>query len=71
MTTTGGIALQALIIGFIVILAAITGFAYVTLFERRLLARFQARVGPNRAGYIPIPGRGGKERRLLPSSRQL
>ena len=65
MTTTGGIALQALIIGFIVILAAITGFAYVTLFERRLLARFQVRVGPNRAGYIPIPGRGGKERRLL------
>jgi NADH-quinone oxidoreductase subunit H len=26
------------------------------LFERRLLARFQNRVGPNRAGYIPLPG---------------
>jgi NADH-quinone oxidoreductase subunit H len=31
-------------------------FAYFTLFERRLLARFQNRVGPNRAGYIPLPG---------------
>ncbi len=27
-----------------------TGFAYLTLFERRFLARFQNRVGPNRAG---------------------
>jgi NADH-quinone oxidoreductase subunit H len=26
------------------------GFAYLTLFERRLLARFQNRIGPNRAG---------------------
>lgn len=26
------------------------GFAYTTLFERRVMARFQARVGPNRAG---------------------
>jgi NADH-quinone oxidoreductase subunit H len=31
-------------------LAATTMFAYFTLFERRLLARFQNRVGPNRAG---------------------
>jgi NADH-quinone oxidoreductase subunit H len=36
--------------------AATTLFAYFTLFERRLLARFQNRVGPNRAGYIPLPG---------------
>ena len=28
----------------------LTGFAYVTLLERRVIARFQARVGPNRAG---------------------
>jgi NADH-quinone oxidoreductase subunit H len=40
-------------------LAATTMFAYFTLFERTLLARFQNRVGPNRAGYIPLPG-GGK-----------
>ncbi len=35
-----------------VVLAVIllTGFAYVTLLERRVVARFQSRVGPNRAG---------------------
>jgi NADH-quinone oxidoreductase subunit H len=37
-------------------LATTTLFAYFTLFERILLARFQHRVGPNRAGYIPLPG---------------
>ncbi|MBK9943030.1 MAG: NADH-quinone oxidoreductase subunit H [Kouleothrix sp.] len=37
-------------------LAATTLFAYFTLFERLLLARFQHRVGPNRAGAIPLPG---------------
>lgn len=31
-------------------IAVTTGFAYLTLFERRLLARFQHRIGPNRAG---------------------
>ncbi len=35
---------------FVVALAVTTAFAYLTLFERRLLARFQHRVGPNRAG---------------------
>lgn len=35
---------------FVVIIAISTGFAYLTLLERRLLARFQHRVGPNRAG---------------------
>lgn len=34
----------------IITLAVTTGFAYLTLFERRLLARLQHRVGPNRAG---------------------
>ncbi|MBA3944586.1 MAG: NADH-quinone oxidoreductase subunit NuoH [Herpetosiphonaceae bacterium] len=33
-----------------VFLIATTGFAYLTLFERRLLARLQHRIGPNRAG---------------------
>lgn len=37
-------------------LAATTLFAYFTLFERRLLGRFQNRIGPNRAGHIPLPG---------------
>lgn len=31
-------------------LGVTTGFAYLTLFERRVLARLQNRVGPNRAG---------------------
>ena len=64
--TPGQIALRALIVGFIVSFAVITGFAYTTLLERKLLARLQARVGPNRAGYIPLPRRGGgPERKLL------
>ena len=63
--TPGQIALRALIVGFIISFAVITGFAYTTLLERKLLARLQARVGPNRAGYIPLPRRGGPERKLL------
>src|SRR5262249_5430749 len=42
--------------GLVLALAATTLFAYFTLFERILLARLQNRVGPNRAGYIPLPG---------------
>ena len=34
----------------ILLLVLLTGFAYLTWYERRLIARFQARVGPNRAG---------------------
>ncbi|HXF86134.1 MAG TPA: NADH-quinone oxidoreductase subunit NuoH [Anaerolineales bacterium] len=34
----------------VLILTLLTGFAYLTLYERRALARIQARVGPNRAG---------------------
>ena len=63
--TPGQIALRALIVGFIISLVVIGGFAYVTLLERKVLARLQHRVGPNRAGYIPFPRRGGKERRFL------
>ncbi len=39
-----------LIVAFILFMGTTTAFAYLTLFERRLLARFQNRVGPNRAG---------------------
>jgi NADH-quinone oxidoreductase subunit H len=34
----------------IILLAMTGGFAYLTLFERRVLARLQVRIGPNRAG---------------------
>ncbi len=34
----------------IAIVALLTAFAYMTLIERRVIARFQRRVGPNRAG---------------------
>jgi NADH-quinone oxidoreductase subunit H len=36
--------------GFVLCLILLTGFAYLTLYERRALARMQIRVGPNRAG---------------------
>ena len=35
---------------FILALLLLGGFAYLTLFERKVLARLQVRVGPNRAG---------------------
>jgi NADH-quinone oxidoreductase subunit H len=38
----------------IVLLAMTGGFAYVTLYERRLLAKIQVRIGPNRAGPFGI-----------------
>ncbi len=38
----------------IIILIIIGGFAYLTLFERRTLARVQIRIGPNRAGPAGI-----------------
>ncbi len=36
--------------GLILCLVLLTGFAYLTWYERRALARIQIRVGPNRAG---------------------
>lgn len=63
--TAGGIMWRTLLVGGIIVFVVITGFAYTTLYERKLLARLQGRVGPNRAGYIPVPRRGKAERRLL------
>ncbi len=34
----------------VIIVIILGGFAYLTLFERRVLARMQTRIGPNRAG---------------------
>ncbi len=42
--------LEWIIKSLILLLAILTGFAYLTLYERRALARIQVRVGPNRAG---------------------
>ncbi len=36
------------------LVGVLTGFAYVTLLERRLLARFQVRVGPDRVGPLGL-----------------
>jgi NADH-quinone oxidoreductase subunit H len=38
----------------VIIGGVLTAFAYVTLLERRLLARFQLRVGPNRVGPLGL-----------------
>lgn len=38
----------------LVILGLLTAFAYMTLVERRLLARFQIRLGPNRVGPLGL-----------------
>jgi NADH-quinone oxidoreductase subunit H len=42
--------LEWVIKSIILIFIIIGGFAYLTLFERRTLARIQVRIGPNRAG---------------------
>ena len=43
-------AIRALILIFVLL----TGFAYLTWYERKLLARFQVRYGPNRAGKFGL-----------------
>ena len=47
---TFGLFLEWFIKSLVVILSMTVGFAYVTWFERRVLAKFQVRIGPNRAG---------------------
>ncbi|MEW6286959.1 MAG: NADH-quinone oxidoreductase subunit NuoH [Chloroflexota bacterium] len=42
--------LEWLIKSLVVTFGLLTGFAYLTWYERRALARIQARIGPNRAG---------------------
>lgn len=43
--------LEWVIKGLVLCLVLLVGFAYLTWYERRALARIQVRVGPNRAGY--------------------
>jgi NADH-quinone oxidoreductase subunit H len=38
----------------LIITIVLGGFAYLTLFERRVLARIQVRIGPNRAGPLGL-----------------
>lgn len=44
------VILLSLIKSIVLILLLLTGFAYLTYYERKLLGRFQLRLGPNRAG---------------------
>ena len=43
-----------LVKSLVAIVALLTAFAYMTLIERRVIARFQRRVGPNRAGPLGL-----------------
>ena len=46
--------LEPLIKSIILIVVLLTGFAYTTYMERKFLARFQSRYGPNRAGPLGL-----------------
>ena len=50
MTIELGSLIEWSIKSLVLITIILGGFAYLTLFERRALARMQARIGPNRAG---------------------
>lgn len=45
---------HAILYSAILLLVVITGFAYTTLLERRFIAFFQQRVGPNRVGPLGL-----------------
>ena len=47
---TVGMVVEWVIKAVILVLSLTIGFAYVTLYERKVLARMQVRVGPNRTG---------------------
>ncbi len=42
--------LEWIVKAVVILLFCVTGFAYLTFYERRALARMQVRIGPNRAG---------------------
>jgi len=50
----GWLILEWVIKSFVLVLILIGGFAYLTLFERRVLAFMQVRIGPNRTGWQGI-----------------
>lgn len=47
---TSALIWEWIIKSLIVVFGLLTGFAYLTLLERKVLARIQVRIGPNRAG---------------------
>ena len=47
---TFALVIEWFIKGFVLLMILLGGFAYLTLYERKALARMQTRIGPNRAG---------------------
>ncbi len=45
-----GLIIEWIVKSVILVIALLTGFAYLTFYERKALARIQVRIGPNRAG---------------------
>ncbi|MEJ2756987.1 MAG: NADH-quinone oxidoreductase subunit NuoH [Anaerolineales bacterium] len=54
MNETTGMILEWTLKGAVVAVICLVGFAYTTYYERRLLARIQVRIGPNRAGPLGL-----------------
>jgi NADH-quinone oxidoreductase subunit H len=54
MTDMAWFIIAAVVKSIIAIVALLTAFAYMTLIERRVIARFQRRIGPNRAGPLGV-----------------
>ena len=48
------LVIEWVIKSILLLVILLTGFAYLTYMERKLLARFQARYGPNRAGPLGL-----------------
>ncbi len=46
--------IESIIKSVVLLLICLTGFAYLTLYERKALARLQVRIGPNRAGPFGV-----------------
>ncbi len=51
---TAGLLIEYIIKSGIILIGMTLGFAYVTYYERKALARIQARIGPNRAGPLGL-----------------